>query len=569
MSASYSISTKFTAIDRFSAVTDKITSKLQKLQYKAENALQPLNRIAKIGFAAAVTGAAFAVKKFVTEASKIEDAVAGFTPLVGGAEKARKLINMMNIVAAKTPFEFEDISKTVGFVLPFMNGNLEETITLFKMLGDTAKGNSLKLESITRGYSKALGKGKVDMESLNMIGEAGVPIIAQLAKMYGVSTSKIFEMSSKGQISIKDLNKVFKIMTSEGGIFFKGMEIASTTASGKLSTLKDTVNLTFAAIGEKMLPVIKEFTDRAIRAAERIQKWADANKELIQVKVREFAEGLIRVLGFLYDNFGKIIQVVKWAVIVFTSLWTITKLLTIAQAIATGSTFAFNVALGIHAAIAGKSAFAVHGNTVAYGAYRTAVVIAQAATWLFSAAVWSVLWPILAVIAAVALLAAGIYFMIKKWDDWGAALTFVLGPLGWIVDLIMEFRDRWDNITQAFEQGGILKGLKEIGKVLLSALIKPFEAFLRLLAKIPFLKDKLQPAIDSMNKFREGMFTDVNKPILVNPDAANSQVQAQAINEWKGRLNVGVTAEPGTTATVKEANGVTPQVSNTSTFKRS
>lgn len=568
MGASYSISTKFTAIDRFSAVTDKISSRLDKLRNKAESALQPLNRMAKIGFAVAVTGAAIAVKKFVNEASKIEDAVAAFTPLLGGAEKARQLINMMNIVAAKTPFEFEDISKTVGFVLPFMNENLEESIKLFTMLGDTAGGNSQKLESITRGYSKALGKGKVDMESLNMIGEAGVPIIAQLAKMYGVSTSKIFEMSSKGKISIKDLNKVFQMMTSEGGIFFKGMEIASQTASGKISTLKDTINLTFAAIGEKMLPVVKEFTDRAIKAAEGIQKWANQNKELIQVKVREYAEGLMKVLSFLFNNFEQIVKVVKWAVITFTSLWVITKLLTIAQAAATVATFSYNVALGVSAMLAGKSAFAVHGNTVAYGAYRTAVLIAQASTWLFSAAVWSVLWPVLAVIAAVALLAAGVYFMVKKWNDWGAALTFVLGPLGWVVNLVMEFIDRWDNITQAFKQGGVLKGLKEIGKVILSALIKPFEAFLRLLAKIPFLKDKLQPAIDKMNSMREGMFTDVNKPIIVNPDAANTEAQTRVMTEWKGKLNIGVNAGAGTTATVQEAKGVTPTVSNTSTFKR-
>ncbi len=566
MGASYNISTKFTAIDRFSAVTDKISSRLDKLRNKAESALQPLNRMATIGFAAAVTGAAFAVKKFVTEASKIEDAVASFTPLLGGADKARKLIGMMNVVAAKTPFEFEDISKTVGFVLPFMNGNLEETIRLFTMLGDTAGGNSQKLESITRGYSKALGKGKVDMESMNMIGEAGVPIIAELAKMYGVSTAKIFEMSSKGQIGIKDLNKVFQMMTSQGGIFFKGMEIASQTASGKISTLKDTINLTFAAIGEKMLPVVKEFTDRAIKAAERIQKWAEANKELIQVKVREYAEGLMKVLSFLFNNFDTIVKVVKWAVIVFTSLWVITKLLTIAQAAATVATFSYNVALGLSAAIAGKSAFAVHGNTIAYGAYRTAVLIATGAQWLLNAAMNAN--PIGLIITAIAALIALVVVMIQKWNDWGAALVFVMGPLGLIVDLIMEFKDRWDNITQAFEQGGILKGLKEIGKVLLSALIKPFEAFLRLLAKIPFLTDKLQPAIDSMNKFREGMFTDVNKPILVNPDAANTETQTRVMTEWKGKLNVGVTAGAGTTATVQEAKGVTPSVSNTSTYKR-
>jgi hypothetical protein len=165
-------------------------------------------------------------------------------------------------------------------------------------------------------------------------------------------------------------------------------------------------------------------------------------------------------------------------------------------------------------------------------------------------------------------LIALVVVMIKKWDDWGAALVFVTGPIGLIITLIMELTDRWDNVTQAFQQGGILKGLKEIGKVLLSALIKPFEAFLRLLAKIPFLADKLQPAIDSMNKFREGMFTEPNKPILVNPDAANTEAQTRVMTEWKGKLNVGVSAESGTTATVKQSSGVTPSVSNTSTFKR-
>ncbi len=42
-----------------------------------------LTVIVKIGAAATVTGAALAARKFVTEASKIEDAVAGFTPLLG------------------------------------------------------------------------------------------------------------------------------------------------------------------------------------------------------------------------------------------------------------------------------------------------------------------------------------------------------------------------------------------------------------------------------------------------------------------------------------------------------
>jgi hypothetical protein len=37
----------------------------------------------------------------------------------------------------------------------------------------------------------------------------------------------------------------------------------------------------------------------AIKAAEKIQKWAENNKELIQVKAREYFEGLVKVLNYL------------------------------------------------------------------------------------------------------------------------------------------------------------------------------------------------------------------------------------------------------------------------------
>ena len=40
-------------------------------------------------------------------------------------------------------------------------------------------------------------------------------------------------------------------------IFFKGMEIASKTLTGKLATLKDNISLTAASLGMQLLPTIK------------------------------------------------------------------------------------------------------------------------------------------------------------------------------------------------------------------------------------------------------------------------------------------------------------------------
>jgi len=228
---------------------------------------------------------------FITQASLIEDATANFTPLMGSVEKAKELVAALNQEAANTPFQFEGISKIASQLLPVMNGSIEDTIDTFKMLGDTAGGSMEKLTSITRGYTKALLLGKPDMESLKMIAEAGIPIFTELAESMGLgrdNTDELFELLRQGKVTNEDLTKTFRDMTSEGGLFYRGMEIASLTLSGKLSTLKDNVNLAFGAIGTVALPFMKEFIDLGIEAAQGIVQWAMANEELIRSGIEQF-----------------------------------------------------------------------------------------------------------------------------------------------------------------------------------------------------------------------------------------------------------------------------------------
>jgi tape measure domain-containing protein len=257
---------------------------------------------------------------FITEASKIEDAVAAFTPLLGSAKKAEQAVDAINKTAATTPFQFENISDAVNQLLPVMDGNVENTIKTFRLLGDTAGGNAQKLQSITRGFTKAMLKGKVDMESLNMIAEAGVPIFDQMSKSMGVSKEQLFEMSKRGKLTTDALTKTFQAMTSEGGIFFKGMEIASKTFSGKLSTLKDNISLTVAEIGKSMLPTIKELTDKAIIVAQKIRAWTIENKELIKEKVAAFINGIKTAIAIMTPILSTVFSIFKALIPVLSAM---------------------------------------------------------------------------------------------------------------------------------------------------------------------------------------------------------------------------------------------------------
>ena len=100
-----------------------------------------------------------------------------------------------------------------------------------------------------------------------------------------------------------------------------------------------------------------------------------------------------------------------------------------------------------------------------------------AALWATAGAMWATLWPVLAIVAAGAL----------------------------IVKIISEVASGWGSVTAAFQNGGILAALLQIGKLMLSALIAPIQWFIELLAKIPGVDSYLQPAVDKLQEFRNSL----------------------------------------------------------------
>jgi tape measure domain-containing protein len=254
---------------------------------------------------AAMAGLAAATGLFTKEFSKLEDAEAAFTPLLGGAEKAKKLVDELNKTAASTPFQFENLAGVANQLLPVMDGDIQNTIKTLRMMGDTAGGNAQKLETITRGFTKAMLKGKVDLESLNMIAEAGVPIFGELAKTMDTEVGEdFFKGISAGEIKTDDLIKTFERMTKKGGLFFKGMEIASKTTTGVISTMKDNISLAAASVGKILAPTVKKYASKTTEAAKSIKKWVSANEELISSKINLF-------LNFMISTFKTLISIGK------------------------------------------------------------------------------------------------------------------------------------------------------------------------------------------------------------------------------------------------------------------
>jgi len=377
-------------------------------------------------------------KKAVSGAAMFESSLANFTTLLGGNEQsAKNLVKQLQILGAETPFEFKQLAKVVETLLPTMDGNIEQTIKTVRMLGDTAGGNADKLDRITRGFTKAMLKGKVDMESLNMIAEAGVPIHTELAKSMGFGKDQMtafFKKVSTGTVSTEQLVKVFEQMTSEGGLFFGGMIRSSKTFDGVMSNMNDAMNLTFAGIGEAMLPTLKELAISITSTAVEVLKWVQSNKELIGKSFKSFTS----VLSAVVKTIWFLRYVILAAVGAYTAFKIAVALSYIPLAIGTAITWAAQAALWVLIA---------------------AEYAASAASWVMNTALYALglafalgLWPIILIIAAIAAFIAIGVLLYKYWepvsaffsdlwtgikDSFSSAINWIIAKFTAVVDYVI------------------------------------------------------------------------------------------------------------------------------------
>lgn len=204
-------------------------------------------------------------------ASKIEDYTASFKTLLGTEPAAKKMIKTINDMAAATPFDPDPLIQSTEKLLAF-GIEAENVNDVLNMLGDSSKGSAEALQTLSTAYGKVAAKGKASMEELNMMIDRGVPILGELAKVMGVTENEVIKLTSEGKVGFNEVNQAFKNMTSEGGVFYKGMETASQTLSGKLSTLKGNMTMLGAAVMEEVLPTVKSLVDAANNA---VKAWSN------------------------------------------------------------------------------------------------------------------------------------------------------------------------------------------------------------------------------------------------------------------------------------------------------
>lgn len=197
--------------------------------------------------------------------------------MLGSKAKADRLQSEIVSMAAKTPFSLQEVAQGVKQLLAYQESQ-ESVIDTTKRLGDISAGLGVPIGRLIMAYGQVRAKGRLMGDDLRQFTEAGIPMIAELAKHFGVTQDKINDMVSAGKVGFEDVRAVLLKLTDEGGMFFNLMEKQSKSLTGMVSNLGDAWERMLNQIGESNEGVLAGSIQMLTNLVENYQRVIDALK---------------------------------------------------------------------------------------------------------------------------------------------------------------------------------------------------------------------------------------------------------------------------------------------------
>lgn len=246
--------------------------------------------VAAVGAVTAALGAG--VVAGVKYNASIESYQTSFEVMTGSAEKAAEVIDKLKKVGAETPFELPDLADTTQLLMNY-GFSADEAMDKMMMLGDISQGSAEKMSRIATAYGQMSSAGKVYLEDVKQMIEAGFNPLQEISESTGESMASLYDRISKGTISVDEITASMQRATSEGGKYFQSMEKQSQTFSGLISTLKDNAQ---QLLGEVVKPISDGLTESLLPAA------ISAIEQLTQGFEENGVAGMIQAAGNIVNG---------------------------------------------------------------------------------------------------------------------------------------------------------------------------------------------------------------------------------------------------------------------------
>ncbi len=225
--------------------------------------------------AAAAFGAGFTAKELISNIAQVrgefQQLEVAFKTMLGSEDKANALMQQLVKTAATTPFDLQGVANGAKQLLAY-GENVENVNDDLIRLGNIAAGFSQPLGDIVYLYGTTMTQGRLYTADLNQFTGRGIPMIRELAKVFGVAEGEVRSLVEAGKVGFPEVQKVIQNLTNEGGMFYNLMQEQSKTITGQISNIEDAVSTMFNEIGKANEGIINEALSGVSYLVENYEK---------------------------------------------------------------------------------------------------------------------------------------------------------------------------------------------------------------------------------------------------------------------------------------------------------
>lgn len=189
------------------------------------------------------------VQSIVQVRGQFQQLELAFNTMLRSTEKSQVLMSQLVDTAARTPFDLTSIAQGAKQMLAF-SSNVESVVDEIVMLGNVASGVSAPLGDLIYLYGTLRSQGRAYTVDIRQFAGRGIPIYEELGKVLNADRQELNKLVTEGKVGFPEVEKAFKNMTSEGGIYFNLMQEQSKSLTGMLSNLGDAWDSALNKIGQ-------------------------------------------------------------------------------------------------------------------------------------------------------------------------------------------------------------------------------------------------------------------------------------------------------------------------------
>lgn len=379
------------------------------IQTNIGNAVRTIAKLGTVlGTAGSIAGG-FAIKT----ASDLQTLSTSFTTLTGSVEEGQKVFKELKKLGASTPFETADLAQATQTMLSF-GMSVQESQKRLLQLGDISLGNKDKLAGLTLAFAQVQSTGRLMGQDLLQMINNGFNPLQVISEKTGKSMAVLKKEMEQGKITAQDVAGAFEIATSEGGLFYKGMDSGAKTLNGTFSTLWDNIKNATAGIAG----LSEEGTILKGSLLDLVQNGVNyLNTQLSKIDWVKVGQDISNNVKKAIDDTSTAIQnLIDW----------------------------YNkhkIVIDFTIGVLGTFGIVLTAVRTAIWLYTAAMTAATIITSSFAGILAFITSPITITIAIIAVLAGAIYTLWKNWNTLTAEGTFLGDKIQWVKDKFNQLKD--------------------------------------------------------------------------------------------------------------------------------